>query len=108
MAALGINQFDVFAIPERSRQPNVPCLLVIQSDHFVNARTTVMAPLVRIAEPKILTAVNPQFKVDGETLTLEPFQIAFLPTRLLTQRLGNLEAQRHLIIRAIDALMSGL
>jgi hypothetical protein len=103
-----MSQFDVFANPERSRQPNVPCVVVIQSDHFINARTTAVVPLLRIAQPKIITAVNPQFAIDGETLTLEPFQIAFMPTRLLTQRLGNLEDQRHLIIRAVDALMSGL
>jgi mRNA-degrading endonuclease toxin of MazEF toxin-antitoxin module len=105
---LGVSQFDVFANPERSRQPNVPCVVVIQSDHFVNAKTTVVVPLLRIAQPKIVTAVNPQFVIGDDTLTLEPFQLAFIPTRLLAQRLGNLEEQRHLIIRAMDALMSGL
>ena len=108
MAALAMSQYDVYANPEHQRQPNTPYLVVIQSDHFIGARTAVVIPLVRNAELKTTTAVNPSFEVNGESVVLEPFQIAFIPARLLTQRIGSLQAERPLIVRAIDALMSGL
>ena len=103
-----MSQFDVFENPERARQPNVPYVVVIQSDHFVAAHTTVVVPLVRIASKKVTTAVNPEFELNGERLTLEPFQIAFLPAARLKRRAGSLASDRHVIVRAVDALMSGL
>lgn len=103
-----MSQFDVFENPEHRRQPNTPCLVVIQSDHFVDARTTVVVPLVRVAPTNIKTAANPSFEVNGERLTFEPFQIAFIPTRLLKSRVASLAEHRHTIVHAVDSLMSGL
>lgn len=103
-----MNQFDVFANPEHSRQPNVPYVVTIQSDHFTGAHTSVVIPLVRIAPLKVTTAVNPSFEIGGERLTLEPFQIAFMPTRLLRKKVCSLVGERTSIVRAVDALLSGL
>jgi toxin CcdB len=103
-----MKQFDVFENPEQVGQANVPYVVIVQSDHFASARTTVVVPLVRIASKKVIAAINPNLNIAGETLTLEPFQIAFIPTALLQRPIGSLEAHRHEIIRAIDALLSGL
>ncbi|MCR6646346.1 MAG: CcdB family protein [Terricaulis sp.] len=103
-----MNQFDVFENPEGARQANVPYVITIQSEHFINARTTVVVPLVRIAAPKMLEAVNPIFEVKGERLTLEPFQIAFIPVARLRKKVASLADERVAIVRAVDALMSGL
>jgi toxin CcdB len=103
-----MNQFDVFENPEHARQPNVPYVVAIQSDHFTGARTAVVIPLVRIATVKVTTAVNPSFEIGGERLTLEPFQIAFMPIRLLHKKVLSLAGERTAIVRAVDALMSGL
>lgn len=76
-----MNRFDVFENPELQRQPNTPC---------------------------VTAAVNPGFEVPGEKLSLEPFQVAFIPTALLSRRVGTLALERTANIRAMDCLMSGL
>ena len=103
-----MSQFDIFENPNARSQPNVPLILTIQSDHFSNARTTVVIPLVRRWTPDVTTALNPTFEVNGESVTLDPFQIAFLPRIMLGARVGSLEIERPRIIRAVDALLSGL
>lgn len=102
-----MSQFDVFENPEHARQPNVPYLLVIQSDHFTSARTCVVIPLVRAATVKVTTAVN-QASKSAANSSLEPFQIAFIPAHLLRKKVHSLAGERTATVRAVDALMSGL
>jgi hypothetical protein len=88
-----MSQFDVFENPERGRQPNVPYVVVVQSEHFLAARTAVVVPLLRVATKKVTTAVNPEFEVNGERVTLEhvPDRV---PANELAQALGRLSGRR--------------
>jgi len=103
-----MSQFDVFENPDTRSRANVPFVVIVQSDHFVNAKTAVVTPLVRLASKKVSAAINPSFEIEGEKLTLEPLQVAFIPRRELTRKVGSLAEDRHTIIAAIDAMLSGL
>ena len=102
-------QFDVFPNPGRNRE-RIPYVLDVQSDLLRDLSTRVVVPLgvPEIVERQYLSALNPLFKVARRQVVMLSTEIAHLPSRLLVRPVGNLEAQRFDILRAIDAVLSGI
>lgn len=96
-------QFDIF------RLRSGPCVIVIQSDLLDAMRTRVVAPLLPIGQAgPAMRALNPTVDIDGATYMLMPQLLATLDTQELGEAIGNASDQRDEIVRALDALLSGL
>ncbi len=102
-------QFDVYPNPGRNRE-QIPFVLDIQSDLLRDLATRVVVPLgvPESVERRYLTTLNPVFKVARRQVVMLSTEIAHMPARLLIRPVANLEAQRFEVLRAIDAVLSGV
>lgn len=96
-------QFDVF------RPPGGALVVVIQSDLLEEMRTRVVAPLLPVGRAgPALGPLNPEIAVGSERLVLVPQLLATLTTAELGERIGSVSYRRDEIVRALDALLSGI
>jgi toxin CcdB len=72
--------------------------------------TRVVIPLIsRGSAPAILLkTLNPRFSIDGDEYVLMTQNMASIPNAQLRAPVGTLATQRDHIVRAIDALLSGI
>ncbi len=103
-------QWDVYRNPFERSRPDVPYLVVMQSDLLDALATRLVAPLVRSAlVPRVLPArLAPDFEVDGERVVLMPQEAAPVDARVLRAPVLSLRAQSHRIVDALDAVVSGV
>ena len=84
-------------------------MVVIQSDLLDAVATRVVAPLLpRGVGDRGLRSLNPELTIGDETLTLMPQLLATLTVAELGERVGSLEHRSDEIVRALDALLSGV
>lgn len=97
-------QFDLYR-PKGAAGP----LLDIQSPLLEFLRTRVVVPLLPPAEiPAAIRNLHPVLVVDGTEYVLVTQLMGAIRKRELGPMVGNLEAQRTEIIRALDTLLSGV
>lgn len=82
----------------------------IQADLLRELKSRIVIPLLREkdAPRATLKALNPMCVVGGANHVLMTQNLASVPVSELGPPVGSLTAQRDSIIRAIDALLSGL
>jgi toxin CcdB len=99
-----VAQFDLYR-PKGAAGP----LLDIQSPLLEFLRTRVVVPLLPPAEiPAAIRNLHPVLLVDGTEYVLVTQLMGAIRKRELGPPVGNLEAQRTEIIRALDTLLSGV
>ena len=103
-----MRQCDVFSTPSERVSPNVPFILVLQSDLIFQTMTVVVAPLVKADRLRENQALYPVFEITGIRVALVTTELATLPRRVLKDYVMTLEAERHRILRAIDLLFTGI
>jgi hypothetical protein len=108
MADVLMRQCDVFSNPSERASPNVPFILVLQSDLIFQTTTVVVAPLVSAERLRENQRLYPVFEIRGRKVALSVSELATLPRRALRDYVTSLEAERHRILRAIDILFSGI
>jgi len=89
----------------------VPGFLVdIQSRFLDQLSTRVVIPLVPLdlAPKATLPSLNPVFVIGGDSYMLVTQALVALPVKRLRAPVGTLEPHRDEIVRAVDALLSGL
>ena len=101
-----MRQCDVFSNPSERSNPNVPFIVVLQSNLVFQTTTVVVAPLVKADGLRENQALYPVFEVSGLRVALSVTELATLPRRVLKNYVTNLESERHRIIRAIDILFT--
>lgn len=101
-----MRQCDVFSNPNERPNPNVPFIVVLQSDLVFQTTTVVVAPLVKADRLRDDQALYPVFRIEGMRVALSITEVATLPRRALKNYVANLEGERHRIIRAIDLLFT--
>jgi hypothetical protein len=106
MADLLMRQCDVFSNPSERPSPNVPFILVLQSNLVFQTTTVVVAPLVKAGHLRESQSLYPVFEIDGQRVALSVTELATLPRRVLRSYVTSLEEERHRIIRAIDLLFT--
>jgi toxin CcdB len=82
----------------------------VQADLLSEIRTRVVVPLLAVSDaPKVtFAALNPICVIDEVHHVLMTQNLASVSTSELGQPIGSLLNQRDSIIRAMDALLSGL
>jgi toxin CcdB len=88
----------------------LPYVVQLQSDLLGVLPTRVIAPLARKAPVRkdLPARLSPLFEVSGERLMLVPQEAAPIDARALGRRVGSLRGEAHLIIDALDAVISGV
>lgn len=95
-------QFDVFQTPESE------LVLDCQSDLLDHLNTRFVVPLLSPDDaPIVMKRLNPTFTIDGETLVMYTQFAASIPAVDCQQHIASLSGQHHVIINALDMLISG-
>jgi toxin CcdB len=102
-------QFDVYANPSESAERGIPYVVVLQSDLLDALATRLVIPLATIDfADKIPEKLCPMVMVHSQKLRALAHYAAPLPVRSLRQVVGNLSPQSHLLVAAMDVVLSGV
>ena len=101
-------QYDVHANPSSSAAAGIPYVVVIQSDLLDALSTRLTVPLaVPEGASKVPHALCPVITVKGKRLHALAHFAAPLPAKVLRRPVDNVAAQSHVLVSAIDAVLSG-
>lgn len=96
-------RFDVYKNPDGEG-----CLLDVQADLLSHLNSRVVVPLLPLAiAPKPAKILNPCFEIAGESLMMATQFMAAVPTNILRTPMASLQAERDVIVAAVDFLMQG-
>ena len=102
-------QFDVYANPSEIADKGIPYVVVLQSDLIDALATRLVMPLATMAfADKVPEKLCPLVTVNGQQLRALAHYAAPISARSLRQVLGNLSHQSHLLIAAMDVVLSGV
>ena len=103
-------QWDVYPNPSPRMREVLPYVVVLQSDLLSGLGTRLVAPLARHlpTRPGITSRLSPALDVRGESVTLVAQECAPLDARVLHDAVASLRDQSHLIVDALDAVVSGV
>lgn len=105
-----VQRFDVF----RNESPNTgrrfPFFLVVQSDLLSGLATCVIVPLGKpaVVGGKLAQALTPTLELVGGSYVMYTPELGAVPVAALRKRETNVEAQREVILRALDFLFNGI
>lgn len=101
-------QFDVYPNPGRDRE-TIPYLLDVQADLLGELATRLVVPLsLPEGDRQYLAILHPRLMIGEREVVMLSTEMAHLPARLLHDPVANLHARSHDILRAVDALFSGV
>ena len=103
-------QYDVFDNPSPRMRDTYPYVLDVQSDLLRSLPTRMVAPLAVtvLAAGQFPHRLCPVIVVDGQKLTLVPFEAAPLDKRLLKKRISSAKDRADDVVAAMDAVISGI
>ena len=102
-------QFDVYPNPSESADKGIPFVVVLQSDLLDALATRFVMPLAALEfADKVPEKLCPSVMVNGQKLRALAHYAAPVPVRSLRQMVGNLSSQSHLLIAAMDVVLSGV
>lgn len=98
-----MSRFDVYV-----NRHEAGYLLDIQSDLLGQLNTRVVVPLLPLdIAPAPAQRLNPQFTVQGVTVSMVTQYMAAIPAAELAQHICSLDRERDAILQAIDFLHQG-
>ena len=103
-------QWDVHPNPNPRARDDLPYLVDIQSDLLSGLRTRLVVPCAPalLAQPGLPRRMSPEFVVAGRRLLLVPQEAGAIDVGALPRPVASLRAQSHLIVDALDAVISGV
>jgi toxin CcdB len=104
-----VAQYDVYTNPSESADKGIPFVVVLQSDLLDALATRLVMPLATLEfADKVPEKLCPLVTVRGQQLRALAHYAAPLPAKSLRQVVGNLSPQSHLLIAAMDVVLSGV
>jgi toxin CcdB len=103
-------QWDVYPNPSPRMREVLPYVVVVQSDLLGGLGTRLVAPLARhlSTHAGMTTRLSPTVNVRGEPVVLVMQECAPVDARTLRKPVASLREQSHLIVGAMDAVISGV
>jgi toxin CcdB len=83
-------------------------LLDCQAPTLAYLNTRLVAPLLPARRtPERIPRLHPLFEIEGEELVMATHLLAAVPVRTLGPRVGTVSDPDHLVLNALDMLISG-
>jgi toxin CcdB len=101
-------QFDVYSNPNPQTSDSHPYFVILQSDAIGSLNTRIVAPLIAPKQLPFFERLMPEVMVRGSRYVVDTTNLGPIPTRLLHERITNLEAERYNLVRAIDLVFTGI
>lgn len=101
-------QFTLYRNANRQTQGRYPFLLDIQSDFLNELKTQLVVPVIKLAERKPITRLNPIFQWEQQQYLLVVQEMAAIPANNLGVKVTELETLRGEILAAVDLLITGI
>lgn len=101
-------QFTLYRNANRQTQGRYPFLLDIQSDFLNELKTRLVVPVIKLAERKPITRLNPIFQWEQQQYLLVVQEMAAIPANNLGVKVTELETLRGEILAAVDLLITGI
>ena len=103
-------RFDIFSNENPLTRKRFPYLLVLQSGLLSGLDTTIVAPLGKpsVVEGKLAQTLTPLLDVEGASYAMYTPELAAVPNARLRKRITNIDAQRDIVVRALDFLFDGI
>jgi toxin CcdB len=96
-------QFDLYRLTDGTM------VVVLQSDLLDQLNTRLVAPLIPATKlGRVMATLNPEVTLGADRYLLMPQLAATLTVAELGTRIGSLALLRDEIVRAMDALLSGI
>jgi toxin CcdB len=84
-------------------------VVILQSDLLDQLQTRVVAPLVPVSSmERVMASLNPSVTLGEQTYLVMPQLAATLSLAELGEKVGSLAMMHDAIVRAVDALLSGI
>jgi toxin CcdB len=101
-------QYDVYANPSSSAATGIPYVVIIQSDLLDALSTRLTIPLAAPeGASKVPSLLCPVITIKGQRLHALAHFAAPLPVKALRRPVDNVSGQAHVLVSAIDAVLSG-
>ncbi|MCL4695498.1 MAG: CcdB family protein [Burkholderiaceae bacterium] len=102
-------QWDVYENPSPRSRDELPYFVEVQSNLLARLPTRFVVPWApRTAEQGLPKRMSPQFDIAGRKLLLVPQEAGPIEARNLRRPVATLRAQSHLIVDALDSVVSGV
>jgi len=100
-------QFDVHRNTGRNKGA-IPYVVVVQSSFYDKARRRVVVPLVAgvILDTLPASPINPRFRVENQSVVLNPLEIVSVPLDALGEKVATLADESDAIVAALDELFT--
>jgi toxin CcdB len=103
-------QWDVYENPVTAARERLPFLVVLQSDLLkeLPTRLVVLLALGKTQDKHLPKQLAPSLEVNGVSVVLKPHETGAVAATTLRKPVGSLRADAHLVVAAIDAVVSGV
>lgn len=103
-------QWDVYANPSLKARADFPFLVDVQNNLLSGLSTRFVIPLAAdaAAAPGLPRRLSPAFEIKGLRVLAVPFEAGLVDSSVLRRPLVSLREQAHLLIDALDTVISGV
>jgi toxin CcdB len=105
-----MTQYHAHKNRDAASQKVYPFVLEVQSGLLQDLATRVVLPMRKLKDypSKPISRLNPIFKMDGVDYIVLAQQISVMPSKAIGNSHADFSNQQHLIVDAVDCVLSGL
>lgn len=103
-----MKRFDVCPAGKFAGAGKDRLVVVLQYEALGDLTTTIVAPLYKTSEYRVVRHLTPLVDVGRQRLVVAIDRLAFVPKGILGKPVANVESARLELLRATDMLFSGL
>lgn len=102
-----MKRFDVCAASRLAGAGKDRLVIVLQHDALSDLTTTIVAPLFKLNEYRLVKGLTPMIDVGRQRLVVAIDRLASVPKNQLGKSIANVESARMDLLRATDLLFTG-
>lgn len=102
-----MKRFDVCPVRRSAIAGKERLVVVLQHDSFADLTTTIVAPLFKTTDYRVVDKLTPVVEFDGRRFVVGIDRLASVPKAELGRAVANLDASRFDLLRATDFLFTG-
>ena len=105
-----MTQYHAHRNKDAASQKAYPLVLEVQSRLLQDMATRVVLPMRKLASygAKPISRLNPILQVDGIDYIVFAQQISVMPAQSIGASVADFSSQQHVIVAAVDCVLSGL